>query len=223
MPEHPPEADDLLPTDLSHPTVDEGPPSSIASPGPPWRGGDSFCPTWESGLAFPWVAWLAAERKAGRHAAAGQELDATEPSSGNTSGRTTFFSAYPPSKRPGEARHDPGLFPEQRRPTRTWSGTSPWGRRHRTGRGVATWEVEPPGDRQIPGRLAVAREQGPEADPVVSPNGGGPVGAASGVLMEGACAPDMFAGAMNLGAINGRDSVAVPDPAGRPRRWVWRG
>src|SRR3954470_1402911 len=73
-------------------------------------------------------------------------------------------------------------------------------------------EVEPPGDRQIPGGSPVVPEQGPEADPVVGPHGGGPVGAAGGVLVEGAGAPDIRAVAMDLGVIGGPDVVAVPDP-----------
>src|SRR4029077_3360363 len=57
-------------------------------------------------------------------------------------------------------------------------------------------------------------EQGPEHDPVMRPNGGGSVGAAGGVLVEGAGAPDIGAAAMNLGVINGREVVAVPEPPG---------
>ena len=43
-------------------------------------------------------------------------------------------------------------------------------------------------------------------------DGGGPIGAAGGVLVEGTGAPDVGAGAMDLGVIDGRDLVAVPDP-----------
>ena len=43
-------------------------------------------------------------------------------------------------------------------------------------------------------------------------DGGGAIGAAGGVLMEGAGAPDVGATAMDLGVIDGRDVVAVPDP-----------
>ena len=73
-------------------------------------------------------------------------------------------------------------------------------------------EVEPAGDGQEPGGLPGFVEQGPEDDPVVGPHGGGPIGAAGGVLVEGAGAPDVGAGAMDLGVIDGRDMVAVPDP-----------
>ena len=48
----------------------------------------------------------------------------------------------------------------------------------------------------------------------MGPDGGGPVGAAGGVLVEGAGAPDVGAGAVDLGVIDGRDMVAVPDPTG---------
>src|SRR3981081_1444005 len=42
----------------------------------------------------------------------------------------------------------------------------------------------------------------------------GPVGAACGILVEGAGAPDVLTGAVDLGVIDGRDVVAMPDPAG---------
>ena len=43
-------------------------------------------------------------------------------------------------------------------------------------------------------------------------DGGGEIGAAGGVLVEGTGARDVGAGAMDLGVIDGRDMVAVPDP-----------
>src|SRR5262249_40695570 len=43
-----------------------------------------------------------------------------------------------------------------------------------------------------------------------------PVGAAGGVLVEGAGAPDVGTAAMDLGVIDGRDVVAVPEPSGGP-------
>ena len=43
-------------------------------------------------------------------------------------------------------------------------------------------------------------------------DGGGPIGAAGGVLVEGTGPPNVGAGAMDLGVIDGRDLVAVPDP-----------
>jgi len=45
-------------------------------------------------------------------------------------------------------------------------------------------------------------------------HGGGPVGAAGGVLMEGATAPDVVPRAVDFGIIDGRDAVAVPAAAG---------
>ena len=73
-------------------------------------------------------------------------------------------------------------------------------------------EVEPAGDRQEPRGLLGFGEQGAQDDPVVGADGGGPIGAAGGVLVEGTGAPDVGAGAMDLGVIDGRDMVAVPDP-----------
>src|SRR5262249_19837772 len=73
-------------------------------------------------------------------------------------------------------------------------------------------EVEPPGDRQEPPRLVGLVEQGTADHPVVGADGTGPVGAAGGVLMEGAGPPDVGTGAMDLGVIDARDAVAVPDP-----------
>nr|WP_244884947.1 hypothetical protein [Singulisphaera acidiphila] len=46
----------------------------------------------------------------------------------------------------------------------------------------------------------------------MGPDGGRLVGAARGVLVEGAGAPDVRPGAMDLGVIDGRDVEAVPDP-----------
>ena len=51
----------------------------------------------------------------------------------------------------------------------------------------------------------------------MSPHGGGPVGATGGVFVEGAGPPDMLARAMDLGVIDGRDPVAMPEP---PRLFV---
>src|SRR5947207_1874171 len=56
-------------------------------------------------------------------------------------------------------------------------------------------------------------QQGAEDNPVVGADRGGAVGAAGGVLVEGAGAPDRLAGAMHLGVVAGPDVVAVPPPA----------
>ena len=48
----------------------------------------------------------------------------------------------------------------------------------------------------------------------MGPDGAGSVGAAGGVFVEGAGAPHVGAPAMHLGVIDGRDVVAVPEPAG---------
>ena len=86
------------------------------------------------------------------------------------------------------------------------------------GRQLRLAEVELAGDRQEPGGLGLFMEQGAEDHPVVGPDGAGPVGAAGGVLVEGAGPPDVRAGAMDLGVIDGRDPVAVPDAGpGRSR------
>src|SRR5262249_42521244 len=82
----------------------------------------------------------------------------------------------------------------------------------RPGRQLRLAEVEPAGDRQEPAGFARLVEHGAEDDPVVGADGAGAVGAAGGVLMEGAGAPDVRPGAMDLGVIDGRDVVAVPDP-----------
>ncbi len=73
-------------------------------------------------------------------------------------------------------------------------------------------EVEPAGDRQEPCGLLGFGEQGAQDHPVVGADGGGPIGAAGGVLVEGTGSPNVGAGAMDLGVIDGRDIVAVPDP-----------
>ena len=75
-------------------------------------------------------------------------------------------------------------------------------------------EVEPAGNRQEPGGLRRLVEHGAQDDPVVGPDGAGPIGTAGGVLMEGTGPPDVGTGAMDLGIIDGRDPIAVPDSAG---------
>ena len=72
-------------------------------------------------------------------------------------------------------------------------------------------EVEPAGDRQEPRGLLGFGEQGAEDHPVVGADGRGPIRAAGGVLVERAGAPDVRTGAMDLGVIDSRDMVAVPD------------
>ena len=84
-------------------------------------------------------------------------------------------------------------------------------------------EVEPAGDRQEPRGLLGFVEQGAQDDPVVGADGGGPIGTAGGVLVEGAGTPDVGTGAMDLGVIDGRDMVAVPDPTRGGRDQVSQG
>ena len=72
-------------------------------------------------------------------------------------------------------------------------------------------EVEPAGDRQEPRGLLGFGEQGAQDHPVVGADGRGPIRAAGGVLVERAGAPDVRTGAMDLGVIDSRDMVAVPD------------
>src|SRR5208283_5042022 len=84
-------------------------------------------------------------------------------------------------------------------------------------------EVEPAGDRQEPRGLLGFGEQGAQDHPVVGADGGGPIGAAGGVLVEGTGPPNVGAGAMDLGVIDGRDMVAVPDPPRGVRNQVSQG
>src|SRR5207302_5657246 len=110
--------------------------------------------------------------------------------------------------RPGD---DPGLFAEQR------DGQFTLGAERLSaagfpglGRQLRAAEVEPPGTGQEPGGLLGLVEQGAEDHPVVGPDGRGPVGAASRVLMEGAGPPDVGTGAMDFGVVGGPDVVSVP-------------
>ena len=57
-------------------------------------------------------------------------------------------------------------------------------------------------------------QQGAEDDPVVGADSAGAVGAAGGVLVEGAGAPDVGAAAVYLGVVAGPDAVAVPGAVG---------
>ena len=76
-------------------------------------------------------------------------------------------------------------------------------------------EVQPGGDGQEVGGLTLAGHERPEDDPVVGADGAGAVGAACGVLVEGAGAPDVLAVAVDLGVVAGPDGVAVPDAVGQ--------
>src|SRR5271166_5538185 len=108
------------------------------------------------------------------------------------------------------ARDDAGLLAEQR------DGQFAFGlERHDAigpDRQLRLPEVEPAGDRQEPRGLLGLVEQGAQDHPVVGSDGGGPIGAAGGVLVEGTGSPNVGAGAMDLGVIDRRDLVAVPDP-----------
>ncbi len=73
-------------------------------------------------------------------------------------------------------------------------------------------EVEPAGDRPEPARLVGLVEHAAQDHPIVGADGGGAVGAAGGVLMEGAGPPDVRATAMDLGVTDGRGMVDIPDP-----------
>ena len=75
-------------------------------------------------------------------------------------------------------------------------------------------EVEPSRQGQAPGGLTGVVEQGPEHHPVVGPHGGSSIGTAGGIFVEGAGSPDVRAIAMDLGVIDGRDMIAVPEPPG---------
>src|SRR5262249_34404521 len=58
-------------------------------------------------------------------------------------------------------------------------------------------------------------QQGAQDDPVVGADGAGAVGAPRGVLVKGAGAPDVGAGAMDLGVVAGPDPVAMPGAVGQ--------
>ncbi len=75
-------------------------------------------------------------------------------------------------------------------------------------------EIEPSRQGQAPGGLTGVVEQGPEHHPVVGPHGGSSIGTAGGIFVEGAGSPDVRAIAMDLGVIDGRDMIAVPEPPG---------
>src|SRR5262249_46265438 len=79
----------------------------------------------------------------------------------------------------------------------------PGARTRRAGRG---WPAGGPGrPRVVPARADAGGGGG-----VVWPHGGGPVGAAGGVLVKGAGAPDVGTAAVDLGVVHGRDAVAMP-------------
>ena len=75
-------------------------------------------------------------------------------------------------------------------------------------------EVELARDWQEPRGLLGFVEQGAQDHPVVGTNGGCPIGAAGGVLMKGTGPPNVGAGAIDLGVIDGRDMVAMPELTG---------
>src|SRR5262249_49237295 len=76
-------------------------------------------------------------------------------------------------------------------------------------------EVQPPCDGQEEGGLALLGPQCPGEDPVVGADGAGAVGAAGGILVEGAGAPDGLAGAVDVGIVAGPDVVAVAGAVGQ--------
>src|SRR6185369_17956934 len=75
-------------------------------------------------------------------------------------------------------------------------------------------KVQASGLRQEPSRLAAVVQEAAQDHPVVGTHGRGSVGTASGVFVEGAGAPDILAGAMHLGVIDGGDTIAIPERAG---------
>jgi hypothetical protein len=75
-------------------------------------------------------------------------------------------------------------------------------------------EVQAAVGRRKTGGLLGAVQQGTDHDPVVRPHGTGAIGAAGAVLGEGAAAPNVWAGAMDLAVIASVDVEAVPQAAG---------
>ena len=82
------------------------------------------------------------------------------------------------------------------------------------GRQLRLAEIEPAGDGEEPSGLIGVGQERPEDDPVVGSDGGGAVGAAGGVLVERAGAPDVGVAAMDLGVVDGPDMVAMPERPG---------
>jgi len=63
-------------------------------------------------------------------------------------------------------------------------------------------------------RARIRRKQRTKNDPVVSSNGGGAVGTTSGIVVEGAGAPDARGVAMDLGVVNSIEVEAVEETTG---------
>ena len=87
---------------------------------------------------------------------------------------------------------------------------------------IGSWVEEATGisgSRAVPtgaGTRGVDRgcRAGPRAPPSCGPARWGSIGTAGGIFVEGAGSPDVRAIAMDLGVIDGRDMIAVPEPPG---------
>ena len=82
----------------------------------------------------------------------------------------------------------------------------------RTLRQLRLAEIEPARHGEEPSGLIGVGQECSENDPVVGSDGGGAVGAACGVLMERAGAPNVGVAAMDLGVVERPDMVAIPEP-----------
>src|SRR5271166_558220 len=214
-PQYPPQADDLLPADRPLPSVDEGGPELPLRlpPAPLARRGQPLTPL---GLLppFPLGALLRGRgqgEQPGVATQAGEEVDPGRAACGQDQQPDHALQGVAAVENAQVfARDDADLLAEQ------LDGQFALGpERHDAvgpGRQLRPAEVEPAGDRQEPRGLLGLVEQGAQDHPVVGADGGGPIGAAGGVLVEGASPPNVGAGAMDLGVIDGRDTVAVPDP-----------
>jgi hypothetical protein len=85
----------------------------------------------------------------------------------------------------------------------------------RTFRQLRLAEIEPTRDGKEPRGLIRVGEERAEDDPIMGSDGGGAVGTACRVFVEGAGAPNMGFAAMDFGVVERPNMVAVPQTVGR--------
>ena len=184
---------------------------------PPCRGGGSRRPYFGSGPRCPGrrTPGGRAYSRASCRSRVRNSMRGWPGSSGLTSGRTTLRRAKPPSK---TSKCLPSQALACCRPSSTSSShlvrKATGGPFWASGSCVLRKYSRPAVGRNRAGSSALG-QQGPHDDPVVRPDGGGAVGAAGGVVVEGAGAPDVGAAAMDLGVVAGPDAVAVPGAVGQ--------